>query len=347
MSVSLLPYAHGGPVTIGRVRSCPEDFRVDEDLGFEPSGEGQHRMVQIEKRDLNSDWVASQIAKLVGVKKRDVGMAGLKDRYAVTRQWFSVDLAGKEEPDWSELSSALHEGQQLNVLQVQPHHRKIRRGALKGNRFQLVLRDLQGDQMAIEQCLIQIRDRGVPNYFGEQRFGRGGSNVEKALQMFQRNYRPRGRHERGLLLSSARSEIFNQICATRVEQGSWDQPLQGDLFSLDRSRARFQEAVDEEIERRIAEHDIHPTGALWGRGVLESEGVVAELEQSVVAELEALREGLEQAGLEQDRRALRLVPREVDWLWLEADQLQINFWLPAGSYATVILRELIDTTTAA
>ncbi len=342
MSVSLLPYAHGGPAATGKVRSCPEDFRVDEDLGFEPSEAGQHRMVEVEKCDLNSDWVASQLAKLVGVKKRDIGMAGLKDRYAITRQWFSVDLGGKEEPDWQALESLCHEGQQLTVLNVQPHHRKIRRGALRGNRFQLVLRDLQGDREAVEQRLIQIRDRGVPNYFGEQRFGRGGANVEKALQMFQRNYRPRGRHERGLLLSAARSEIFNRVCAARVEQGNWDQPLQGDLFSLDRSRARFQEEIDEEIRRRVAEHDIHPTGVLWGRGALESGGVVADLEQSVVAGMEALREGLEQAGLEQDRRSLRLVPREMSWAWSGVDQLQIRFWLPAGSYATVVLRELVD-----
>ena len=342
MSTDQLPYAHGGPVSHARVRSCPEDFRVNEDLGFEPSGEGQHRMVEIEKRDLNSDWVASQIARLLGVKKRDVGLAGLKDRYAVTRQWFSVDMGGREEPQWQDLETLVQEGQSLKVLQVQPHNRKIRRGALKGNRFQLILREVEADVASIEERLMQIKAHGIPNYFGEQRFGRVGDNVEKGLLMFQKAYRPRGRHERGLLLSAVRSEIFNQVCAARIEQENWDKPLQGDLFALDGSRARFQvDEIDEEIWSRIAEHHIHPTGPLWGRGKLESGGEVSRLEHWVTQDLEEMRSGLEQAGLEQDRRALRLVPREVDWRWLEKGTLQLCFWLPAGSYATVVLRELV------
>ena len=343
MSVDQFPYAHGGLVVTAKVRSCPEDFQVYEDLGFEPTGEGQHRMIEIEKRDLNSDWVASQIAQLTGVKKRDVGMAGLKDRYAVTRQWFSVDSAGKEDPEWKSLEGVVHEGQRLSVLQVQPHNRKIRRGALQGNRFQLLLRDLEGDNSDVEARLTQIQQHGVPNYFGEQRFGRGGGNVDKGLEMFRREYRPRSRHERGMLLSAVRSEIFNRVCAARIEQGSWDQALLGDIFALDRSRASFQsEEIDEEILRRIAEHDIHPSGPLWGRGDLGTGHEVAQLEQTIVTELEELRLGLEQAGLEQDRRALRLVPQEMRWEWVEPSQLQLNFWLPAGSYATVILRELLD-----
>ncbi len=341
MSIESLPYAHGGPVTGGRIRSCPEDFHVFEDLGFGPTGEGQHCMVEIEKRNLNSDWVASQLARLAGVKKRDVGMAGLKDRHAVTRQWFSLDLAGKEMPHWSELGAQLREGESLKVLQVVAHNRKIRKGALQGNRFKLLLRELDGDRAAIETRLQQIRQHGVPNYFGEQRFGRGGGNVDQAVQMFQRNYRPRGRHERGLLLSSARSELFNRICAARVEQGSWNQALEGDLFALDRSRARFKESVSSEIRQRMADHDIHPTGALWGRGDLESGGEVAELERPIAADCKALSSGLEQAGLEQDRRPLRLLPREMSWSWPDHDCLQLDFWLPAGAYATVVLRELV------
>jgi tRNA pseudouridine13 synthase len=342
MSVDTLPYAHGGPVSRGRLRTTPEEFQVFEDLGFEPKGEGQHRMLEIEKRDLNSDWVASQIARLAGVKRRDVGLAGLKDRYAVTRQWFSVDIGGKEEPHWSELESMVQQGQRLTLLQVSPHHRKIRRGALRGNHFQLLLRELDGEPAALEARLQQIRQGGVPNYFGEQRFGWGGGNVERALQLFRREYRPKGRHERGLLLSSARSELFNRVCAARVEQGSWDRALEGDLFALDRSRARFAEALSDEIHRRIAEQDIHPTGVLWGRGALESGGVVAELEHAIATGMAELSQGLEQAGLEQDRRALRLVPRELEWSWLQQDQLQLRFWLPAGAYATVVLRELIE-----
>ena len=142
--MTTLPYLFGTPVATATLRSCPEDFQVFEDLGFQPSGDGQHMMLEVEKRLLNSDWVASKIARLAGVKKRDVGMAGLKDRHAVTRQWFSVDFAGKAPPDWQALQEGLREGERLEVLQAEHHHRKIRRGALKGNRFQLLLRDVEG-----------------------------------------------------------------------------------------------------------------------------------------------------------------------------------------------------------
>ncbi len=342
MALDNLPYLHGEPVAAARVRSCPEDFQVFEDLGFEPSEEGQHRMVEIEKRDINSDWIASQIAKLVGVKKRDVGMAGLKDRYAVTRQWFSVDMGGKEEPEWQQLESLAEAGQSIRVLQVAPHHRKIRRGALKGNRFQLLLRELEGEREQIEQRLQQIAERGVPNYFGEQRFGRGGGNVEKGMQMFRGEYRPRGRHEKGMLLSAVRSELFNQVCATRIELCNWDQPLSGDVFALAHSRARFYaEKIDDEILQRIAEHDIHLTGPLWGRGEPESGRTAGVVELAALDGYEEMMQGLEQAGLEQDRRPLRLVPEQLAWEWRDSDQLQLNFWLPAGSYATVVLRELV------
>ncbi len=314
-----------------------------EDLGFQPTGEGQHRMVEIEKRDLNSDWVASQLAKLVGVKKRDVGLAGLKDRFAITRQWFSVDLAGREEPDWKLLESMPGEGQSLKILAISPHNRKIRKGALKGNHFVLRLRQVEGERKAIEERLEQIHQDGVPNYFGEQRFGRGGDNVERGLQMLRGQYRPRGRHERGLLLSALRSELFNQVCAARIDQKNWGMPLSGEVFALNRSRARFQvDEIDWEIESRLEQHDIHLTAPLWGRGKLESGEAVARLEQAVVSRFEEISQGLERMGLEQDRRAIRLIPDQLQWQWEEIDQLQLRFWLPAGSYATVVLRELLQ-----
>ncbi len=343
MSQHLLPFAHGAPVGSAFIRSCPEDFRVIEDLGFAPSGEGQHRMVEIEKRNMNSDRVATLLAKHVGAKRRDVGLAGLKDRFAITRQWFSVDVAGKEVVDWYELERGEHaEGEHLRVLQVHEHAKKIRKGALKGNYFQLVLRQVEGDRELLEQRLEQIRCDGAPNYFGEQRFGRGGANVARALQMFERNYRPRGRHERGLLLSAVRSEIFNQVCAKRVEAGSWNHPLVGEVYALAKSRAWFHEdEVSEEILRRIADHDIHPSAPLWGRGRLDSTGEARTFEESAVSGLGELCNGLEYAGLSQDRRALRLIPEKMSWRWLQQDDLELCFWLPSGSYATVLLREFV------
>lgn len=339
-----LPYAYGAPPASAKIRSLPEDFQVTEDLGFAPSGSGQHQMVEIEKREMNSDQVASILAKHIGVKRRDVGMAGLKDRCAITRQWFSVDVAGVEIPDWQDLEQIeLEQGQTLKVLQVHDHAKKIRRGALKGNSFQLVLRDVEGDREQLEQRLEMVKSDGAPNYFGEQRFGRGGGNVERALQMFNKRYRPRGRHERGLLLSSVRSEIFNRLCAKRVEQGSWNHPLAGEVYALARSRAWFHEdEVDEEILRRVAEHDIHPTAPLWGRGRLDSTAEARKFEEDAVAGMEDMCGGLERAGLSQDRRALRVVPDKMGWNWLNGKDLELKFWLPSGSYATVLMREIVS-----
>ncbi len=338
-----LPFAHGIPPASATIRSTPEDFRVVEDLGFSPSGEGQHQMVEIEKQELNSDQVASMIARLLGARRRDVGLAGLKDRFAVTRQWFSVDLAGQEPPDWSLLEGQVAAPQQLRVLQARRHGRKLRKGALRGNLFQLTLRNVEGDPQELERRLEQVRREGVPNYFGEQRFGRGGENVERARQMFRREYRPRGRHERGLLLSSARSELFNQVCAARVQDGTWSRPLDGDIYALAGSRAHFhQERVDQEILRRIEEHDIHPTAPLWGDGPLETTGDAEAFERSSLSGGEELMRGLEQARVKQDRRSLRLTPKQMRWSWVSPQTLELHLWLPAGSYATVVLRELVN-----
>ncbi|MBC8520074.1 MAG: tRNA pseudouridine(13) synthase TruD [Gammaproteobacteria bacterium] len=342
--VQPLPYAYGAPSATAKIRSFPEDFQVIEDLGFAPSGHGQHQMIEIEKREMNSDQVASILAKYIGVKRRDVGMAGLKDRFAITRQWFSVDVAGREIPDWRTLEQMdLEQGQSLRIIQVHDHAKKIRRGALKGNSFKLILRDVEGDREELELRLEMVKNEGIPNYFGEQRFGRGGGNVERALQMFNKRYRPRGKHERGLLLSSVRSEIFNRICAKRVEAGIWNHPLGGEVYALARSRAWFHEdEVDEEILRRVAEHDIHPTAPLWGRGRLDSTAEAKAFEESAIVGMEEMCGGLEYAGLSQDRRALRVVPDNMNWSWLDGTDLELDFWLPSGSYATVVMREIVS-----
>lgn len=343
MISSPLPFAYGQPPVSATIRSTPEEFRVVEDLGFSPSGEGQHQMVEIEKRELNSDQVASMIARQLGIRRRDVGLAGLKDRFAVTRQWFSVDLAGQEPPNWDALGDQIVGQQQLKVLQAQRHGKKLRKGALRGNFFQLMLRHVEGDPQQLEQRLEGVKRGGVPNYFGEQRFGRGGGNVARALQMFRGEYRPRSRHERGLLLSAARSELFNQVCAARVLEGSWNRAVDGDIYALAGSRAWFhQERVDQEIVRRIEEQDIHPTAPLWGDGPLETTGEAKAFELSALSGGEELMQGLEQARMKQDRRPLRLTPKEMSWSWVDSQTLELHLWLPAGSYATVVLRELVN-----
>lgn len=339
--MSQLPHAHGGLPITGRLRTTPDDFRVTEILGYAADGEGEHVLLDVEKREINTAWVAGELARFAGVKPMAVGYAGLKDRHAVTRQAFSVQLAGREEPDWSAFP---HAG--VRILSSTRHRRKLKRGALEANEFVLVVREVQGDHERAEEVLSAIAARGVPNYFGEQRFGHGGANVERARGMFAG--RRMDRATRSILLSAARSQIFNEVLAMRVRDGSWDRAIDGEVWCLSGSHARFgPEALTDVLRQRLAEGDIHPSGPLWGRGDLPTQAQARQLEQDAAAAWRDLAEGLEQAGLEQDRRPLRLIPHHLDWRWLDETSLELSFRLPPGTYATVLVRELADAPQAA
>ena len=336
----MLAYAHGEPVMRAKIRSQPEDFFVEEIDSFPASGSGEHLLLSIEKREKNTAEVAQKIARWAGVADSAVSYAGLKDRNAVTRQRFSVWLPKKTAPD---LTGLAQEG--VRLLAGHWHSRKLPRGALAGNRFVLCLREVAGEREAIEARLAAIASMGVPNYFGEQRFGCDGENLEKARAMFAG--RRVKRELRSILLSAARSEIFNQILAVRVQAGNWNQALEGEVFMLAGSQSIFgPEPLDEAIQTRLAAFDIHPTGALWGRGELRSQQSLAALETRIAAQHPDLCAGLEQAGLKQERRSLRLMPENFTWQWLAPDVLQFAFQLPPGSYATTVLRELFGTSPA-
>ncbi len=331
-----LPHAHGAPPLTGVLRARPEDFLVDEALGFEASGTGDHVLVQVRKRGMNTPDVARILARHAGAASRDVGYAGLKDRHAVTSQWFSVPLAGKPEPDWSALNN-----EQLTVLAAQRHQRKLRRGALTGNRFSIVLREVHGDWAALPARLQKIIDEGVPNYFGEQRFGH--DNVARARRMLAGELQVRDRFERGIYLSALRSYLFNAVLARRVAQDSWRSALAGEVMLLAGSRSFFvAETVDETLLRRLAEQDIHPSGPLWGRGESPARGAARSVEDAVLADYDEDREALVRGGLDMERRSLRLLPRGVEWSRDADDVLRVGFELPAGCYATVVLRELVN-----
>lgn len=337
MSELELPYAYGNPPLTAVLRSTPEDFQVEEILGYDADGNGEHALLWVEKRGANTDWVARELAKFAGIPPLNVGYAGLKDRHAVTRQTFSVQLAGKPDPDWSAFPA---EG--VKVLAVTRHTRKLKRGALRGNRFVLVLRQVDGDRAVADQILKQIAQRGVPNYFGEQRFGREGGNVAQARAMFAG--RRVDRDKRHFLLSAARSHIFNAVLAARVERDAWDSPMEGELWSLAGSRSWFgPEPFDATLSQRLATGDIHPSGPLWGRGETPAQGEVASLENAVTADNADLADGLVAAKMDQERRALRMIPQNLSWRWLEDGALELSFELAAGAYATTVVRELAVT----
>lgn len=337
ISVADLPYSLGLPHASAKIRSQPEDFQVDEVLGFQPDGEGEHMLLRLRKRNTNTDWLAQQLARLAGVSGRDVGYAGMKDRNAVTSQWFSVRIPTGTEPDWSQL-----ELDEVQVLEAVRHRRKLRRGALEQNRFHLRLRELNGDKSEIEERLEHIAKQGVPNYFGEQRFGHDNNNLDMADRLFSGNQNKISRHKRGIYLSAARSYMFNLVLAKRVGQGSWNQALPGDLMQLDGSRSHFlAEEVDAVIRQRTTEMDIYPTGPLWGKGQQQVSGVAAELEQAVLNAHPDWLAGLIGYGLSHDRRALLTRVSELDWRWSAAGDLELTFALSPGSYATMVLREIL------
>jgi tRNA pseudouridine13 synthase len=331
------PRSSGTPHVTGRIRQQPDDFMVEEIPRSLPDGDGQHVWLSIEKRLLNTDQVAGQLAKLAGVPRKQVSFAGMKDRNAVTRQWFSVDLAGRPEPDWQALN-----GERIKVIEYARHGRKLRRGYLAGNRFTLVVRAIDGDKAQLHQQLSHISQHGVPNYFGEQRFGRANSNLSMARQLMAGQRLKLNRNQRGLVFSAARSYLFNTVLARRVTDGSWNQVIEGDLMALVEKRGFFTAHLDDpELQQRLVDGSIHPTGPLWGRGSLQPQAAALETEQAALAELQDWQQWLERQGLEMDRRPLRLLVQDLQWQ-LEDDGLHLQFSLSAGGFATSVLRECVN-----
>ena len=334
-------YALGAPLASATLRTTPEDFEVHEVLGFEPDGIGDHVLLHLQKRNTNTEWLARQLAKFAGVKQVDVGYGGLKDRNAVTSQWFSVNLSGKSEPDWTQLESA-----DTRVLRVARNRRKLKRGTHHGNQFVITLRDVNGDPCELETRLDTMREHGVPNYFGEQRFGIDANNIEQAHAIFTGEIQVTDRHRRGLYLSAARSLLFNAVLSRRVAEGSWATALCGDALMLAGTHSFFvADIIDATLVHRLSSGDVHPTGPLWGRGETATRLDARSCEDKVLAQYAVYRVGLEQAGLDQERRALRLLIQQLSWQFGPDRSLRLEFMLPSGAYATTVLRELVATTT--
>jgi tRNA pseudouridine13 synthase len=346
-----LPRAHGEPVIQCLLRAHPEDFVVDEELAFGADSEGEHCLLRVRKTDANTEWAARRLAALCGVPVKAVGYAGMKDRRAVTTQWFSVHIGPRPIPDWTPL-----EDDGIEVLECHRHRRKLRRGALAANRFILRLRGVQGDPDALARRVDLIARHGVPNYFGPQRFGRDEGNLFRADALFgdnqagdstsgaRRNRRRawhRDRHLLGLWLSAARSQLFNEVLALRVVRGDWQTALPGERLQLLGSHSHFlAEQIDDELRARVDSGDVQPTGPLFGDGSSLTTAEVAAIEAGVAAAFPRWIAGLAAADLRQERRPLRVLPEDLIMERTEPGQAVLRFSLPAGSYATAVLREL-------
>lgn len=314
-----------------------------------PCGEGEHIWLEIEKNGVNTGWIAKQLAELVGVKEMDVGYAGLKDRHAITRQWFSIYLPlvrlPNGEPDFSSIEKN-DDGEQIKILQVKRHSKKLRRGELLGNRFEIRLRDISykddADKTALERNLELVKQSGVPNYFGEQRFGHNGGNIEASRQMLTGEITVKNRSKKSIYLSAARSLIFNEVVAARINQQTQSRMLDGDI------------AAEQQLNGQpIA------TAPLWGRGRLQTSADVLALETEVAERYADICEGLEHKGLNQERRALIAAVENLTWQWADSapemaasgdpawqgssgEDLTLCFSLPSGYYATSVIRELLS-----
>lgn len=335
MSLPNWSRAWGEPPVIATLRSSPEDFAVEELLGFEPDGTGEHAWLWIEKRNLNTVDAARRIARFAGVREGDVSYAGLKDRQAVTRQWLSIHLPGRG-VDWSAWEDA-----DLQLLRCERHSRKLRRGTHRGNRFRLVLRDVVGHSDALRERAALIASEGVPNYYGPQRFGRQGANIEAARQWLAEGRPRRARHLQSLWLSSLRSLVFNDVLDQRVRDGSWREALPGELYILAGSNSVFLDDGDAALSTRLATGDIHASGPLVGRpGKLQPANAAAALEAEALQPHAELIDALATAGLSAERRALRLMSADLAVMEREAGVWQLDFSLPRGCFATSLVREL-------
>ncbi|WP_127470034.1 tRNA pseudouridine(13) synthase TruD [Thiomicrorhabdus aquaedulcis] len=359
---SLLAYAYGVPLVQGVYKVLPEDFRVEEQIGYPLSGDGEHLWCWVEKTGENTDWVLQQLAKWANVPSSRVGVAGQKDRHAVTRQWFSIQLPGLVNPDFAAFNVP-----NVRILKWLRHGRKLQTGGLSGNKFTLVVRDVQNHvqddtqddvqgsaqsnvvkvQNLLDTRLACIAQHGVPNYFGEQRFGHFGHNLKQAQRLFAGELTRVKPNQKSLYLSAVRSQLFNLMLSERVADGSWNQLLAGDVLQLEGSNKWFLEDGSANLAQRMLDLDVHPTGLLASDGVSQAEHSVKVLEERVCAQYPDWIKGLTQLGLKSDRRALRVKPLDFSWHWLPTPDknlmLQVSFTLRPGSYATMVLREIMHT----
>ncbi|MBT0727985.1 tRNA pseudouridine(13) synthase TruD [Rosenbergiella australiborealis] len=338
MEITPLHWLLGKPSATGLIKQSTSDFRVIEDLGYTADHQGEHLLIRIRKTGCNTRFVADALAKFLKIPAREVSYAGMKDRHAVTEQTFCARLPGKEMP-----SFAAFELEGVEILEVARHQRKVRIGGLAGNYFQLVIRDIS-DAQSVEQRLALISTQGVPNYFGEQRFGRDRHNLTLAEQWAAGEIRIKDRAKRSLLLSAIRSDIFNQVTSARIaEQSTLTTLWVGDCVQLTGRGSWFIVSDDEydETVTRVRNGELRITAPLVGKGNPVVTGSAAEFEQQHIVSQQPFIDLLIREKVDAARRAMLVCPQEMAWTWIDEHTLQMNFWLPAGSFATSVVRELV------
>ena len=329
-----LNYLLGKPQQAGRLKAEFADFIVREELGYPLTGEGEFVAVKVRKTNANTLFVGEQLAKFVGISAKNMSYAGLKDRHAVTEQWFCLHLAGKETPDFSAF-----ECEGIEILEVTRHNRKIRTGALEGNYFELLLRDVE-ETDELKQRLNQLQAVGFPNYFTEQRFAHDGHNLTQAQRWASGEISVKDRKKRSFYLSAARSEVFNLVVSQRIADQQMQTVLSGDYLQLAGSNSFFEVKAEDLVQsqQRLDENDVLLTAPLIGENSLEQNG--NEREKAIVAQHENLISLMKKERMNAARRAMLCKPQDLRWQF-EPEGLRLTFFLNSGSYATGLVRELI------
>ena len=329
-----LHYPYGERQIQGVIKFSPEDFRVCENLGFEPSGDGEHLFLFVEKTGLTTQQLIEALSRSLEIPLRQIAHSGLKDKQAITRQWLSLHLPGKS-------LSSIPEIPGCQVLKQIRNRSKLRPGTHKSNHFEICIRQLSHfPESSIDQ-INAIRVHGFANYFGQQRFGKQGDNVEQALCKLQN--RGLRRHQRSLLISALRSELFNQIVSRRIESGHWKTPLEGDVFMLRGSHSIFTESLDDDILRRYQSLDISSCASLYGRGSRRFSEQAELLEQTVFASRRDITECLDQQSTKLAMRSIRAKPENLVYEYDETEKcLRLSLELPTGCYLTSLLDHFID-----
>lgn len=335
-----LAFAYPASPYAGVIKLSPEDFFVEEELGFTPSGQGNHLFLFIEKHSTNTHYLAEQLAKQFNLAIKDIGYSGLKDRQAVTRQWFSLPWpVAQELPDIAVINT-----DNWQVLQQARHNKKLKRGSHKANIFKLRLHLANPDEQAaawLEERWQLITTQGVPNYFGSQRFGRNYQNILGAMNwLVEKTSAAPKRQAKSLYLSALRSALFNIYTSEQVIAGRWLNPAAGSRFNLNASNSFFTDSKAENLAERLQVGDIHPAAPLAGRGQALAEGDALAIEAEFIERFAVPWQALAQQGLKLEYKAQRLVPQSLGIHW-ESPYLHLAFKLPTGCFATSVVRELI------
>jgi tRNA pseudouridine13 synthase len=350
-------HAYGKPESVGRLKAKPSDFKVHELIDIDFSGAGEHYWLNIEKESLNSADVIRELSKFSGVKQKDIGYSGMKDKHAVTSQWFSLWMPKQTEPNWGALSA---EG--IRLLRVEKHNRKLRISTHKHKRFEIKIRQFCGDIRSLEKRIDLIKHQGVPNYFGLQRFGNRMLNLKRAQDYFAQGTQIRDKRLRSLLYSATRSWLFNCMLDKRVSDGSWNQLIDGEVAILDGSNSHFyaDHKADQNLPARVSEMDVHPAHPLIASDInsawqemLTSDAKVAnslphslhsliEMQDSIMNCYPVFSQALVASTMSLSYRALRANVLNFDWQ-IGSNKVVFKFDLLAGQFATSVIRELIDT----